>query len=159
MTKRTVLLLLPLLALACGAGGHDPRTVDAGAAAVGGPGVAADGRLLSDPAPATDGQLRVLVYHDMEGLSGQDDWRTFDFGHPSHYEPGRRLLTADVNAVIFASGDDKLKANLDTMPWLEFVEVKQATSASTECPASSMRTPGFASRLWISRRPTTASSR
>ena len=241
MMKRSVaLLVLPMLALACGGGEPDPGTVDPGAAATGEPDVAAGGRVLSDPAPLSGGQLRVLVYHDMEGLSGQDDWRTFDFGHSSFYPNGRRLLTDDVNAVIdglfaggadivnvvdahgsgnpepdiildeldsraemifrdtpfrpyvdlteegaydavavvgmhaktgaggfashtytlgmdiimndmsiteaeligyswgrvdvpviFASGDDKLKANLETMPWLEYVEVKQATSAST----------------------------
>ena len=238
--RSVVLLVLPLLALACGGGEPDLGTVDTGAAAAVEPDVAAGGRVLSDPAPVSGGQLRVLVYHDMEGLSGQDDWRTFDFGHPSFYQNGRRLLTDDVNAVIdglfaggadivhvvdahgsgnpepdiildeldsraemifrdtpfrpyvdlteegaydavavvgmhaktgaggfashtytlgmdiimndmsiteteligyswgrvsvpviFASGDDKLKANLETMPWLEYVEVKQATSAST----------------------------
>jgi D-aminopeptidase len=33
--------------------------------------------------------------------------------------------------VIFASGDDRLAADLATMPWIEFVTVKRATSAST----------------------------
>ncbi len=33
--------------------------------------------------------------------------------------------------VIFASGDDRLAADLETMPWIEFVTVKTATSAST----------------------------
>lgn len=183
---------------------------------------------------------RVLVYHDMEGMSGEDDWRMFSFGHPEQYAKGRQLLVADVNAVIdglfaggasavhvvdahgsgnpepdipagaldprarqvfrdrpfrqyvdlvepsaydavvavamhaktgsrgfashtytlgiellvndrpiteteligyswgrvgvpviFASGDDKLAADLSTMPWIEFVTVKRATSAST----------------------------
>ena len=37
---------------------------------------------------------------------------------------------ADV-PVIFASGDDRLAADLETMPWIEFVTVKTATSAST----------------------------
>lgn len=183
---------------------------------------------------------RVLVYHDMEGMSGEDDWRMFSFGHPEQYARGRELLVADVNAVIdglfaagasevhvvdahgsgnpepdipagrldprakqifrdrpfrqyvdlvepnvydavvavamhaksgsrgfashtytlgielllndrpiteteligyswgrvgvpviFASGDDRLAADLATMPWIEFVTVKRATSAST----------------------------
>jgi D-amino peptidase len=58
--------------------------------------------LAARPAPA-DAQaraLRVLVYHDMEGLSGQDDWHTFDFDFPEAYAKGRRLLVADLNAVI-----------------------------------------------------------
>ena len=33
--------------------------------------------------------------------------------------------------VIFASGDDRLAADLETMPWIEYVTVKTATSAST----------------------------
>jgi len=44
--------------------------------------------------------LRVLVYHDMEGLSGQDDWHTFDFDYPEAYARGRKLLVDDLNAVI-----------------------------------------------------------
>jgi D-amino peptidase len=195
--------------------------------------------LSQAPAPGR-ASPRVLMYHDMEGISGQDDWRTFHFGHPEHYAKGRELLVGDVNAVIdglfaggaaevhvvdahgsgnpepdipnaaldrrarqvfrdtpfrqyvdlvepnaydavvcvamhsksgsrgfaahtytlgielivndqpiteteligyswgrvgvpviFASGDDRLAADLRTMPWLEFVTVKRATSAST----------------------------
>ena len=51
--------------------------------------------------------VRVLVYHDMEGLAGQDDWRTFLFSHPEKYPDGQKLLAADLNAVIdglFAGG-------------------------------------------------------
>jgi D-aminopeptidase len=36
--------------------------------------------------------------------------------------------------VIFASGDDRLEADLQTMPWIEFARVKNATSASTAEP-------------------------
>ena len=62
---------------------------------------------LESPAPDTDGVLRVLVLHDMEGLSGQDDPRTFDFDHPDRYAEGRENLVGDVNSVIvglFAGG-------------------------------------------------------
>lgn len=48
----------------------------------------------------------VLLLHDMEGLSGQDDPNSFLFGSSS-YAHGRELLTADVNAVVeglFAGG-------------------------------------------------------
>lgn len=185
----------------------------------------------------------VLVYHDMEGLSGQSDPNTFRAEHPAAYAAGRVLLTEDVNAVIaglfeggatevhvvdahgsgstepdllvdrldaratrilrdqpfrqyvdlvepgaydavavvgmhaktgsrgfashtftlgmdiimngasitetelialswgragvpvvFASGDDRLQADLATMPWLEYAVVKTATSASTADP-------------------------
>jgi len=190
--------------------------------------------------PARRAAPRVLLYHDMEGMSGEDDWRMFVFAHPEQYAKGRELLVADVNAVIdglfaggaasvdvvdahgsgnpepdipsgaldprarqvirdrpfrqyvdlvepnvydavvcvamhsksgsrgfaahtytlgiellvndrtitetelvgyswgrvgvpviFASGDDRLAADLGTMPWIEFVTVKRATSAST----------------------------
>jgi D-amino peptidase len=50
---------------------------------------------------------RVLIYHDMEGLSGQDDWRTWSFLFPEQYRVGQDLLAADVNAVVdglFAGG-------------------------------------------------------
>lgn len=43
---------------------------------------------------------RILIYHDMEGLSGEDDWRMFSFSHPEQYNKGRELLTADINAVV-----------------------------------------------------------
>ena len=51
--------------------------------------------------------IRVLVYHDMEGLAGQDDWRTFSFRHTAQYSEGQKMLAADLNAVIaglFAGG-------------------------------------------------------
>lgn len=233
----TALVATTLLA-GCAGGGQEAAPTEqpgAGAPSEGAPAV-----LLGDPAPNDDGEIRVLVYHDMEGLSGQDDWRTFDYGHPQFYSRGRQLLTGDVNAVvdglfaggadvvhvvdahgsgspepdllldqldsraqpvfrdvpfrpyvdlteegaydavavvgmhaktgaggfaahtftlgmdwilngrsiteteiigfswgrvdvpvIFASGDDRLQANLETMPWLEYVVTKHATSAST----------------------------
>jgi D-amino peptidase len=43
----------------------------------------------------------------MEGLAGQDDWRTFLFSHPEKYPEGQKMLAADLNAVIeglFAGG-------------------------------------------------------
>jgi putative CocE/NonD family hydrolase len=42
---------------------------------------------------------RILLIHDMEGLSGQDDPYSFFHRHPT-YAQGQQLLTADVNAVI-----------------------------------------------------------
>ena len=44
--------------------------------------------------------IRVLVYHDMEGLAGQDDPFTYRFDHPQQYAKGRQMLVADLNAVI-----------------------------------------------------------
>src|SRR5689334_23312136 len=49
---------------------------------------------------AQQGQKRVLVLYDMEGLSGEDDWREFSFGYPEQYAKGRQLLTDDMNATI-----------------------------------------------------------
>jgi D-amino peptidase len=49
--------------------------------------------------PDSAGQLRVLIIHDMEGLSGQDDPRSFDFG-TGQYPGGQEMLAADVNAVV-----------------------------------------------------------
>jgi D-amino peptidase len=72
----------------------------AGQTAAGEPWVIEDAQVNSD-----DG-IRVLVLHDMEGLSGQDDPRTFDFG-TDEYPLGQDLLVGDVNAVIdglFAGG-------------------------------------------------------
>ncbi len=61
---------------------------------------------LEDVAPNTDDGIRVLVIHDMEGLSGQDDPRSYRFG-TEQYPSGQEMLAADVNAVVdglFAGG-------------------------------------------------------
>ena len=53
-----------------------------------------------------DGEIRVLIIHDMEGLSGQSDPSSFDFG-TDLYPEGQEWLAADVNAVVdglFAGG-------------------------------------------------------
>ena len=44
-------------------------------------------------------QRKVLILHDMEGLSGQDDWRSISHGYLDLYVKGQQLLTDDVNAV------------------------------------------------------------
>lgn len=43
---------------------------------------------------------RILVYYDMEGLSGQSDWRTASFEEGEYYRRGQDLLVEDVNAVV-----------------------------------------------------------
>ncbi len=66
---------------------------------------------LVEPAPDSDGVLRVLVMHDMEGLSGQDDPRTFLYQYGELYERGQEYLIGDVNAVIaglFDGGADEV---------------------------------------------------
>lgn len=45
-------------------------------------------------------ELRVLVHHDMEGLTGQHDWRSAAAWWPEQYAHGQRLLAEDVNAVV-----------------------------------------------------------
>lgn len=231
------LLLTGLLAGGCQPG----RTEDSSETPPAGQG-SSEPWTLVDVQPDTADGIRVLVLHDMEGLSGQDNWRSFDFGMPE-YPHGRQLLAADINAVveglfaggatevnvvdghgsgnpdpdlradllderasqvlrdepfdtyfdmvepgaydavavvgmhaktgsrgfashtftlgmdilingqsitetelvalswgrvdvpvIFGSGDDRLAADLETMPWIEFVTVKRATSASTAEP-------------------------
>jgi D-amino peptidase len=62
--------------------------------------------ILEAVTPDTTDGLRILVLHDMEGLSGQSDPRSFDFGTPQ-YPEGQKLLAADINAVVeglFAGG-------------------------------------------------------
>jgi D-amino peptidase len=73
-------------------------------------GEASVGRYLSEPAPNTDGIIKILVYYDMEGISGQNDMRSLSFGN-EEYEEARVWLTDDVNAVIdglFAGGADEV---------------------------------------------------
>ena len=49
-------------------------------------------------ADTTDG-VRILVIHDMEGLSGQDNPKTYFFGE-KEYPQGQEMLVGDINAVI-----------------------------------------------------------
>ena len=99
MRASTAWLLLALVLVACSPSGSGDRP-------------AADvPRTLEEPAADTDGVLRVLVYHDMEGLTGQSDPNTFRFSHPERYAVGRTYLTGDVNAVVaglFDGGADEV---------------------------------------------------
>lgn len=68
------------------------------------------GKYLSEPAQDTDGLTKILVYYDMEGISGQNDIRSLAFGN-EEYNQAREWLTNDVNAVIdglFAGGADEV---------------------------------------------------
>jgi len=99
MTPCRAWTLLLLVAVGCSpVGSADPATTD-------------DLRTLSEPAADVDGVVRVLVYHDMEGLTGQSDPNTFRFSHPERYSVGRTYLTGDVNAVVaglFDGGADEV---------------------------------------------------
>lgn len=93
-----------VLAAACRPAPGTEPAVGSGSQSV--PAPPAEPWTLIDAAPDTTDGIRVLVLHDMEGLSGQDDWRSFDFGMPQ-YELGQQMLAADVNSVIdglFAGG-------------------------------------------------------
>jgi len=67
-------------------------------------------RILCEKAPNEDGIIKILLYYDMEGLSGQNILTSIDFPRPEYFK-ARELLTADVNAVIdglFAGGADSV---------------------------------------------------
>ena len=49
--------------------------------------------------PDTTDGIRILVLHDMEGLSGQSETKTFNFGE-KEYPTGQQMLAADINAVV-----------------------------------------------------------
>ena len=71
--------------------------------------VADEGFEIVNPGSHDDDRIRILISHDMEGLSGQTDWRTYSAAYPEHFRRGQRLLAADVNAVIeglFEGGAD-----------------------------------------------------
>jgi D-amino peptidase len=64
------------------------------------PAAAANGGGLVNPAPRSADGPKVLVYHDMEGLAGQNDPKTYRFNRPEAYPKGQEMLVADLNAVI-----------------------------------------------------------
>lgn len=64
--------------------------------------------VVRDAVQDSDGVLKILVYYDMEGISGLNDPQGLRYGNVE-YVPTRELLTKDVNAVIdglFAGGAD-----------------------------------------------------
>lgn len=98
--KQPLILCLGMLALLLTGCGSNISAV---------PGTSASGEGFEvvNPAPNKDGQIRILLSYDMEGLSGQDDWRTFNSAYPERFRHGQHLLAGDVNAVIdglFAGG-------------------------------------------------------
>ncbi len=54
---------------------------------------------IETPSSADASAPRILVYHDMEGLSGQDDPNSYFFSKPE-YAQGQEMLAADINAVV-----------------------------------------------------------
>ncbi|MGH7506243.1 MAG: M55 family metallopeptidase [Longimicrobiales bacterium] len=96
VTVQPVVVLLSAVLAGCGASENAADTQAGNAAAA----QDSAGRVLEAPPPVSAQGPRVLVYHDMEGLSGQGDPNTFSARHAEAYARGRELLTADVNAVI-----------------------------------------------------------
>ena len=69
------------------------------------------GYSLENPTADIDGVTRVLIYHDMEGLAGQDDYRTAGYFAKDYYPLGQQYLADDINAVVdglFAGGADEV---------------------------------------------------
>ena len=101
----TALLRLAVLsvgAVACapaGEGGADSGAGGAAQVASGSARAQAEPWTLEDVTPDTGDGIRVLIIHDMEGLSGQDDPRSYRFG-TEQYPSGQEMLAADVNAVV-----------------------------------------------------------
>ena len=54
---------------------------------------------LEPARPNTSDGIRILILHDMEGLSGQSDPSSFNFGTPL-YPKGQEMLVGDINAVV-----------------------------------------------------------
>lgn len=108
MLKTIAILSLPCLLLVACSGA--PGTAG-DRAARDGKGKAEDPpRMILDRTPDKDGKVKVLVYYDMEGISGIDKAASIDFPSPEYFE-ARDDLTADVNAVIdgfFAGGADSV---------------------------------------------------
>lgn len=111
-TSTTVLalpVLLCVVAPGCGPAGEmgqDSDPAGAGGMASMSAQPPAEPWTLDDVVPDTGDGIRVLIIHDMEGLSGQDDPRSYRFG-TEQYPSGQEMLAADVNAVVdglFAGG-------------------------------------------------------
>ena len=63
------------------------------------PSAPAEAWTLESVTPDTTDGVRILVIHDMEGLSGQTDPKTYFFGE-KEYSQGQEMLVGDINAVI-----------------------------------------------------------
>lgn len=108
-TRFSLLAVLCGGAFACapaGEGGGDAGAASESQMATGAAQLPAEPWALEDVRRTPDDGIRVLIIHDMEGLSGQDDPRSYRFG-TEQYPSGQEMLAADVNAVVdglFAGG-------------------------------------------------------
>lgn len=67
-------------------------------------------RRILEPSPNTDGVIKILLFADMEGVSGQSPVLSFFYPHED-YPRAQEALTGDLNAVIegiFAAGADSV---------------------------------------------------
>lgn len=96
-TKRSLFILVSVLAVVsfCACKSEQPAEVR-------------PGREFLEAAKDADDVIKILLYYDMEGVSGQNLIKSLNFGNDEYFE-AREWLTDDVNAVIdglFAGGAD-----------------------------------------------------
>jgi len=92
----TIILVFSMLAVVCSCGQQQQAPTEK-------PHI-----VIRDAVQDADGTLKILVYYDMEGISGLDNPQGLKYGN-EEYVSTRELLTKDVNAVIdglFAGGAD-----------------------------------------------------
>ena len=92
------LLLIPLLAILASCGTQPPTETATTRPEM--------GKRFSSPTTNTDGTVRILLYYDMEGISGLNDIAGLSY-QAEEYVAARDWLTKDVNAVVdglFAGG-------------------------------------------------------
>ncbi len=127
--------------------------------------------------PDADGTTKILLYYDMEGISGVNKSEQTGFGNPE-YETGRDYLTQDVNAVIaglFAGGADAVDvtdahgsgnpepdvdlAKLDPRarmiykdtpfaPYIDLPETEKYDAVAVVCMHAKTGSPGFISHTY-----------
>jgi D-amino peptidase len=127
--------------------------------------------------PDADGTTRILLYYDMEGISGVNQMAQTGFGNPE-YPTGRDNLTQDVNAVVaglFAGGADAVdvtdahgsgnpepdvdlgkldprakiiskEASFD--PYIDLPETEKYAAAAVVCMHAKTGSPGFISHTY-----------
>jgi D-amino peptidase len=127
--------------------------------------------------PDADGTVKILLYYDMEGISGVNKSEQTGFGNPE-YQTGRDNLTQDVNAVVvglFAGGADVVdvtdahgsgnpepdvdlakldpRAKLITKdapfaPYIDLPETEKYDAVAVVCMHAKTGTPGFISHTY-----------
>lgn len=127
--------------------------------------------------PDADGTTRILLYYDMEGISGVNQMAQTGFGNPE-YQTGRDNLTQDVNAVVaglFAGGADAVdvtdahgsgnpepdvdlgkldpRAKMITKeasfdPYIDLPETEKYDAAVVVCMHAKTGSPGFISHTY-----------